>query len=79
LSRTVDKDAGMTFGAAHGFNDARGKRLQFGERKIFFADLNGVDAAASPFPGERNQASALRGFVAAEQASVGDGVKKHLR
>ena len=65
-------------GGADGFDDARGKRLQLGERKILFADLNGVDAAASPFLGERNEAIALRGFVAVEQAAVGDGVKKHL-
>ena len=50
LSRTVDKDAGMTFGAAHGFNNARGKRLQFGERKIFFADLNRCRRRRAPIP-----------------------------
>jgi hypothetical protein len=78
LRGTVDEDPRGFARGADGFDDARGERLKLSEGEILFADLDGVDAAARPQVGERNQAIALRAFVAVEQVAVGNGVKQHL-
>src|ERR1700689_1491443 len=78
LGRTVDEDAGTTFGGAHGFDHAGGEGLQLGEGQIFFADLDRVYAAGGPFRGERNEAVTLRVLVTVEEAAIRDGVEEHL-
>jgi hypothetical protein len=79
LGRTINEDAGTTFGGAHGFDHAGGEGLQLGEGQIFFADLDGVDAASGPLRGERNEAVTLRVLVTVKEAAIRDGVEEHQK
>jgi hypothetical protein len=79
LGGAVDEDAGLAFYGPHGLDDAGGKKLELGQREIFFAELDGVDSAAGPFFGKGNEAVALCVLVSIEEAAIRDGVEEHLR
>jgi hypothetical protein len=81
LRGTIDEDAGFTpdfaFCGADGLDDAGGEELKLGEGQVFFAELDGVDAATRPLGGECNQRVALCGFIPGQQAATRDGVEEH--
>ena len=58
---------------AHGF---LGQRFQFARGKIFFAELDVVDAGAGGFADFFQEAATARGFIAGECGAVGDVVEK---
>ncbi len=78
LSGAIDEDAGWLSGSADGLDDAGGERLKLGEGEIFFANLDGIDAAEGPFRSESNETIAPVALVTREQAAAGDGVEEHL-
>ncbi len=81
LRGTIDEDAGFAGGGisgAHGFHNARGERLQFAEREIFFANLDEIHSSLGPQAHELYEAIAAGGFVAGEDPTTRDGVEKHL-
>lgn len=73
----VEEDAGGLIFSADGGDDVAGEFREIGRREIFFPDLDVVDAVSGPGAGEFDERDAAIGFMAAEQASVGDGVKLH--
>jgi hypothetical protein len=79
LGRPVDEDAGLAFCCADGLDHAGCQELKLGEGQVFFAKLNGVDAATGPFLSVCDEGIALCVLVSIEEATVRDGVEEHLR